>query len=336
MFTVSVIMILFFIGTGVQSDVPTDLHSIAAKVNSLNLGWTAWVPPRFENHTLDDFKQLCGSIMKDDPGYFQLPERTPLPPIEVPSEFDARTHWPQCSSVIGHIRDQSKCGSCWAFGSTEAFNDRLCIKTSDTTLMSVADTNACSKGFGCSGGQPAEAWAWFVSDGVVTGGDYGESNGTTCKPYEFKPCAHHVSSKKYPPCPSEEYPTPKCVHACTEKGYKVPYASDKKKAKSSYAVGTNNPSAMQSEIYTHGPISTTFTVYQDFPAYKSGVYRPSPFVQPLGGHAVKIIGWGTEDSKPYWLVANSWNDDWGDNGFFKIYRGQDVCEIELHGCAGEV
>ena len=34
----------------------------------------------------------------------------------------------------------------------------------------------------------------------------------------------------------------------------------------------------------------------------------------LGGHAIKILGWGTEDSTPYWLVANSWNSDWGAAG----------------------
>jgi len=34
----------------------------------------------------------------------------------------------------------------------------------------------------------------------------------------------------------------------------------------------------------------------------------------LGGHAIKILGWGTEDGTPYWLVANSWNPDWGDKG----------------------
>jgi len=34
----------------------------------------------------------------------------------------------------------------------------------------------------------------------------------------------------------------------------------------------------------------------------------------LRGHAVKIIGWGVEKDVPYWLVANSWNSDWGDNG----------------------
>jgi cathepsin B len=36
--------------------------------------------------------------------------------------------------------------------------------------------------------------------------------------------------------------------------------------------------------------------------------------QMLGGHAIKILGWGKENNTPYWLVANSWNTDWGDNG----------------------
>ena len=38
----------------------------------------------------------------------------------------------------------------------------------------------------------------------------------------------------------------------------------------------------------------------------------------LGGHAVKILGWGTEDDTPYWLVANSWNTDWGDKGMCHV------------------
>ena len=34
----------------------------------------------------------------------------------------------------------------------------------------------------------------------------------------------------------------------------------------------------------------------------------------IGGHAVKMLGWGTENGTNYWLIANSWNSDWGDNG----------------------
>jgi cathepsin B len=29
----------------------------------------------------------------------------------------------------------------------------------------------------------------------------------------------------------------------------------------------------------------------------------------------------------YWLVANSWNEDWGEKGFFKIKRGSNECGI---------
>ena len=48
----------------------------------------------------------------------------------------------------------------------------------------------------------------------------------------------------------------------------------------------------------------------------------------VGGHAIKILGWGIENSVKYWLCANSWNNEWGDNGFFKILRGNNECHIE--------
>jgi len=48
----------------------------------------------------------------------------------------------------------------------------------------------------------------------------------------------------------------------------------------------------------------------------------------LGGHAIRILGWGEENGTPYWLVANSWNYDWGDKGYFKILAGSDECGIE--------
>jgi cathepsin B len=47
--------------------------------------------------------------------------------------------------------------------------------------------------------------------------------------------------------------------------------------------------------------------------------------EELGGHAIKIMGWGTEAGVDYWLVANSWNEDWGDKGTFKIRRSVRFC-----------
>lgn len=54
----------------------------------------------------------------------------------------------------------------------------------------------------------------------------------------------------------------------------------------------------------------------------------------VGGHAVKIIGWGTENGTDYWLVSNSWNPSWGMEGFFKFIRGTNDCTFELEMVGG--
>ena len=86
-------------------------------------------------------------------------------------------------------------------------------------------------------------------------------------------------------------------------------------------------SHIMEEIQSNGPVEAAFTVYSDFPNYKSGVYEHT-HGSALGGHAIRIIGWGVEDGTKYWLVANSWNEGWGDQGLFKIKRGVDECGIE--------
>ena len=86
---------------------------------------------------------------------------------------------------------------------------------------------------------------------------------------------------------------------------------------------------MAAEIFANGPITGMFFVHQDFLAYKSGVYAHTKNSPMLGGHAIKIMGFGTENGTPYWLVANSWNNLWGDHGYFKIKRGTNECQIDL-------
>ena len=82
-----------------------------------------------------------------------------------------------------------------------------------------------------------------------------------------------------------------------------------------------------------GPFEVAFTVYGDFPTYKSGVYVQTNNTE-LGGHAVRVVGWGTLDGVAYWKIANSWNTDWGLKGYFLIKRGVDECGIEDSGSAG--
>merc|ERR1712242_248956 len=69
--------------------------------------------------------------------------------------------------------------------------------------------------------------------------------------------------------------------------------------------------------------------------YKSGVYHATSRNQ-LGGHAVTLVGWGNLDGQDYWKIKNSWNEHWGDRGYFLIRKGNNECGIESSVSAGLV
>lgn len=298
-------------------------------VNNIGTTWTAG-KNKFQSWSLESIKRLMGVPAS----HIGKPSR--LAPIkhtdikDLPDNFDSREQWPDCPS-IKEVRDQASCGSCWAFGAVEAMSDRICIASQAKNIvhLSAEDLVDCcgSCGFGCNGGFPESAWEWYVKTGIVTGGNWNSSEG--CQPYSIPSCDHHVNGTK-PPCQGEQ-PTPKCHKTCIS-GYPTQYKQDKHFGKKAYSVDSD-PEQIQKEIMTNGPVEGAFTVYADFLAYKSGVYKYTKGAE-LGGHAIKILGWGVEDSTPYWLVANSWNEDWGDKGFFKILRGNDECGIESGVVAG--
>lgn len=174
----------------------------------------------------------------------------------------------------------------------------------------------------------------------MTGGDYGDKSG--CWSYQLAPCSHHVNSSKYPACP-DSTKAPACARQCPDDG--KAWAASKVHGGKHYSVCGQSlnslnvtgslsdltgacAEAMAAEIYANGPVTGMFFVHQDFLAYKSGVYKSKLTSPMLGGHAIKIMGYGTEAGEDYWLVANSWNEDWGDHGYFKIARGHNECQIE--------
>ncbi|KAE9418661.1 hypothetical protein Angca_010244, partial [Angiostrongylus cantonensis] len=246
---------------------------------------------------------------------------------KIPDSFDARIKWSHCPS-ISYIRDQSQCGSCWAVSAAEAMSDRACIQSDGGIQIEVSDTDilACcgeSCGNGCEGGGLIEAWEYFKQYGACSGGDYGEAD--VCKPYVFHPCGHHRKEKYYGKCPNHMFPTPSCKRVC-QSGYNKSYEKDKIYGKSAYMV-PNDETLIQKEIMKNGPVQAAFSVFEDFSHYKSGIYVHTAGQQD-GGHAVKLIGWGVEGGIKYWLVANSWSVDWGENGYFRILRGVNHCGIE--------
>ncbi len=73
------------------------------------------------------------------------------------------------------------------------------------------------------------------------------------------------------------------------------------------------------------PIAGSMDIYQDFLYYSKGVYQHVSGAR-LGGHAIMITGW--DDSQNCWIAKNSWGENWGDRGFFRVKYGQ--CQIDTY------
>jgi len=272
------------------------------KVNHETSSWVAGVNPFFEGMSLEDARPLLGAALSHIAEHLDecLPEHAYDSNALIAAEFDARTQWP---GLIHPVRDQQRCGSCWAFSASEVLSDRVAIVTGKASpVLSPEDMVSCDTGdMGCSGGSLPGAWSYLQSTGIVS---------DACLPYS-------AGSGTAPPC------TQQCADGES-------WSSSKVKASSSYAI--NGVAHMQQELSTHGPIQVGFIVFPSFMSYISGVYQKHESEKvPSGGHAVKIVGWGTEAGLDFWLVANSWGSSWGLEGLFKIARGSDECSIETMG-----
>ena len=84
---------------------------------------------------------------------------------------------------------------------------------------------------------------------------------------------------------------------------------------------------MMKEIYARGPIACTIAVPKDLMEYKGGVYRDTTGAHSLA-HSISVAGWGEEDGVKYWIARNSWGTYWGEQGWFRVVRGENNLGIE--------
>jgi len=282
------------------------------EINSKNPGWTAGQNLFFQGKDTAFVKNLMGTKLNNPNKLPTLFHQT----TNLPTQFDARIQWPTC---IGAVRNQGDCGSCWAFGCVEALSDRFCIHSNGTVMVELAplDVVTCdTDDDGCQGGYPENAWSYGVSSGIVL---------EACAPY----------NASIPTCPPDQQPclnfvpTPKCPNKCVDG---ETWKGSKHFGQSAYSI-SSKVDQIATEILTNGPVEASFEVYEDFVNYKSGVYKHTTG-KLLGGHAIKIIGWGVLNGEDYWLCENSWTATWGNQGFFMILKGVDECGIEAGICAG--
>jgi len=136
---------------------PVNDH-IISKIKSKT---TAWTPMEIESNplhhkTVEQVLGLIGTYTNDEDT--TTPLMTVSEGYKADAGFDSRTKWPK---YVHAIRDQGGCGSCWAFGATEAFTDRLAIHSNGAVDVITApqDLVSCSKAnFGCGGGYLLTAW----------------------------------------------------------------------------------------------------------------------------------------------------------------------------------
>jgi C1A family cysteine protease len=231
----------------------------------------------------------------------------------LPLEFDWRKSNPSCFNKYP-IKAQLYCGSCYSFSATYVLAKRFCIseKNKDGLYnldLSPQDLLECdSRHHKCEGGIIPHTWEYLESSGVVT--EY-------CKPYY---------SGKEPPYVGT------CKQYCQD--YRFSYT--KFKARKYTLVMKYDNEEIKKEIRSRGPVSSFIEAYDDLSSYKGGIYRRSPYDRSEPeGHAISLIGWGYDamSRTQYWIVANSWGKDWGEDGYFRIPFGES--KIAKYACASD-
>jgi cathepsin B len=227
----------------------------------------------------------------------------------LPLQFDVRTQWKHCQFTI---LNQESCGSSWSISATGSFSDRLCI-TGDApsgTIISPEPILECSPKYGCNGGTPSAAWDWMTKRSV-----------TICTNQCFGGCVPYYCGSGV--CPA-------CHRGMCHNGklWSTVYTPT-----SFQRLPIGDLQLFQEEILKNGPLEACFLVtsnfFDFFRSNPHGIYTSSS--GPLiGGHCVKMMGWGTENEIDYWLLANSWDTNWGENGYFKMQRGTNLCGIESY------
>jgi cathepsin B len=281
-----------------------------AKINAIpNLTWTAGVNPVFNRSSLWSFKKQRVSLRhvhskkntntgntteSEDHGHRNLQT--------MPAAFDSRTRWPYC---VHAIQDQGPCASCWAVAAAEVLSDRFCIASNraiNTVLGPQFQVSCDTTNKGCNGGYLKTTWTYLENYGSVT---------ESCFPYT-----------------SANFVVPACstFTRCKDGSSMRKYYAKKGSSRAFSGIA-----AMQQEIYTNGPIEAAMFVYSDFMSYTGGIYTQA-WGSYVGGHAIKIIGWGTQNGVKYWVISNSWGKTWGETGHARIAMGQ--VGMENQGYAG--
>jgi len=194
------------------------------------------------------------------------------------------------------VKDQAQCGSCWAFSATEQIESDAMRELGETHILSPQQIVSCDHlgDMGCNGGNTETAYTYVKkSNGMVSDKDYPYTSG------------HGQTGT----CQSSKLTDP--VVGVTS------YSTIR--ASSNGASGVE--SAMAKYVGETGPLSICVDA-STWSSYRGGV------LSNCGkriDHCVQAVGIDT--GAGYWKVRNSWNTDWGEDGFIRLAYGANTCGL---------
>ena len=216
--------------------------------------------------------------------------------ISVNSKNDAPESWNWMDQgVLGPVKDQGFCGSCWAFstiGNIEALNT---MKTGELVQLSEQQLVDCDTEVdeGCNGGFMEYAFQYLMEKGCMKQDDY---------PYVgYDDTCKYDESKVF------------------------------LKVANWTMLATQDEVEMKEFLYSNGPLAIAINA-DPFQYYIGGIIDEDEWsCDPEGlNHGVVLVGYGSEDGLDYWIIRNSWGDYWGEDGYVRVARGKGTCGVNTY------
>lgn len=211
------------------------------------------------------------------------------------------------AGVVTAVKDQGKCGSCWAFATTAVIESYVALETGELFDLSPQQIVSCAP-------NPEECGG--------TGGCYGA---TVQVGIDYLTSTTGLSSQWTNPYQTEVYynsytaSNGNCLDgvSVSSSSHDILVAPAEVQVTGYQELGTNSYTDLMVAL-SQGPVAVS--VDADFGAYEDGIYDGCNSSSPLIDHAVVAVGYGEEDGVGYWIVRNSWTPTWGNDGYINLLR----------------